>query len=46
MAEQRLLINPQKIKSRKGYHFVKRTLDIIFSLKVESTKTDRTHWYH
>lgn len=31
MAEQRILINPQKIKSRKGYHFVKRTLDIIFS---------------
>lgn len=31
MAEQRLLINPQKIKSRKGYHFVKRILDIIFS---------------
>ncbi|WP_436409956.1 sugar transferase [Limosilactobacillus panis] len=31
MAEQRILINPQNIKSRKGYHFVKRTLDIIFS---------------
>ena len=31
MAEQRVLINPQNIKSRKGYHFVKRTLDIIFS---------------
>ena len=31
MAEQRILINPQKIGSRKGYHFVKRTLDIIFS---------------
>lgn len=31
VAEQRILINPQKIKSRKGYYFVKRTLDIIFS---------------
>ncbi|MEE6651167.1 sugar transferase [Limosilactobacillus pontis] len=31
MAEQRILINPQKIKSRKGYHFVKRTLDIVLS---------------
>lgn len=31
MAEQRILINLQKINSRKGYHFVKRTLDIIFS---------------
>lgn len=30
-AEQRFLIDPQKIKSRKGYHFVKRILDIIFS---------------
>lgn len=31
MAEQRTLMDPQKIKSRKGYHFAKRTLDIIFS---------------
>lgn len=31
MAEQRILINPQKVKSRKGYHFVKRVLDIILS---------------
>ncbi len=31
MAEQRILINPQKIKSRRGYHFVKRTLDIVLS---------------
>lgn len=31
MAEQRILIDPQEIKSRKGYYFVKRTLDIIFS---------------
>lgn len=31
MAEQRILINPKKIKSRRGYHFVKRTLDIVLS---------------
>ncbi|MEE6647626.1 sugar transferase [Limosilactobacillus pontis] len=31
MAEQRILTNPQKVKSHKGYHFVKRTLDIILS---------------
>ena len=31
MAEQRILINPQRVKSHKGYHFVKRTLDIILS---------------
>lgn len=31
MAEQRILINPQKIKPRRGYHFVKRTLDIVLS---------------
>lgn len=31
MAEQRILINPQKVKSRKGYHFVKRTSDIVLS---------------
>lgn len=31
MAEQRILINPQKIKPRRGYHFVKRILDIVLS---------------
>ncbi|MEE6637649.1 sugar transferase [Limosilactobacillus pontis] len=31
MADQRTLINPQKVKSRKGYHFVKRTMDIVLS---------------
>lgn len=31
MAEQRILINPQKIKSRKAYHFVKRALDIVLA---------------
>lgn len=31
MAEERIQINPQKIESRKGYHFVKRLFDIILS---------------
>lgn len=31
MAEGRIIISPKKIQSRKGYHFVKRSLDIILS---------------
>lgn len=31
MAEEQIFINPQKIQSRKGYHFVKRLLDITLS---------------
>lgn len=31
MVEERILISPKKIQSRKGYHFVKRSLDIILS---------------
>lgn len=32
MAEERILINHQKIESRKGYRFVKRFFDIILSV--------------
>ncbi|WJD84927.1 sugar transferase [Limosilactobacillus fermentum] len=31
MVEERIQINPPKIESRKGYHFVKRLFDIILS---------------
>lgn len=31
MVEERIKINPSKIESRKGYHFVKRLFDIILS---------------
>lgn len=31
MAEERILISPKKINSRKGYHFIKRLSDIVFS---------------
>ena len=31
MAEERILINHKKIESRKGYHFIKRTFDILLS---------------
>lgn len=31
MAEEQIFINPQKIQSRKGYHFIKRLLDITLS---------------
>lgn len=31
MAEERIQINHEKIESKKGYHFVKRLLDIILS---------------
>lgn len=31
MVEERIQINPSKIESRKGYHFVKRLFDIILS---------------
>lgn len=31
MAEERILIDYQRIKSRKGYHFIKRFFDIILS---------------
>ncbi len=32
MAKERILINHNKIESRKGYHFVKRVLDIVLSV--------------
>lgn len=31
IAEERILINHKKIESRKGYHFIKRTFDILLS---------------
>ncbi|MEE6659934.1 sugar transferase [Limosilactobacillus pontis] len=31
MAEERILIDHQKIKSRKGYHFIKRFFDVVLS---------------
>lgn len=32
MAEERILINHKKIESRKSYHFIKRTFDVILSV--------------
>ncbi|MDM8332194.1 sugar transferase [Limosilactobacillus pontis] len=32
MAEERILIDHQKVKSRKGYHFMKRFFDVVLSI--------------
>ncbi|MGN1282530.1 MAG: sugar transferase [Limosilactobacillus sp.] len=32
MAEERILIDHQKIKSRRGYHFIKRFFDVVLSV--------------